>query len=152
RGQGGRFRLTRLFPEAAMRSTTPVPGSTHASTQAPTAGPHSSASAANPPAAAGFDEDRLHAFIGQILNDLGGAYSATLVTLGDRLGLYRTLRDQGPATPAELAARSGCAERYLREWLSHQAASNYLAYDPASGRFALPPEQAMVFADEDSPV
>ncbi|MDH5821958.1 class I SAM-dependent methyltransferase [Luteimonas sp. RD2P54] len=117
----------------------------HASTGAPSG-------AARSPVSTGIDEDRLHAFIGQVLNDLGGAYSATLVTLGDRLGLYRTLRDQGPATPAELAARSGCAERYLREWLSHQAASSYLAYDPASGRFALPPEQAMVFANEDSPV
>src|SRR5690606_37103761 len=46
----------------------------------------------------------------------------------------------------------GCAERYLREWLANQAASGYLEYDPADGRFRLPPEQAMVFAREDSPV
>ena len=52
----------------------------------------------------------------------------------------------------ELAAEAGVSERYLREWLSHQAASNYLSYDPARQKFTLPPEQAMVVAIEDSPV
>jgi len=99
-----------------------------------------------------IDESKLNSFINQILGDLGGAYSAALVRLGDRLGLYRALRDGGPATPRELAQRTGCAERYLQEWLAHQAASNYIAYDASSGRFRLPPEQAMVFVDEDSPV
>lgn len=99
-----------------------------------------------------IDETRLNTFIGQILGDLGGAQSVSMVLLGDRLGLYRYLSDDGPATPQELAERTGCATRYLEEWLAHQAASNYLIYDPASGRFALPPEQAMVFAEEDSPV
>ncbi len=99
-----------------------------------------------------LDQDRLHAFVGQVLGDLGGAYSVALVKLGDRLGLYRALHAGGPATPAELAARTGCAERYLREWLSHQAASGYLAWDATSNRFTLPPEQAKVFVDEDSPV
>jgi SAM-dependent methyltransferase len=99
-----------------------------------------------------FDEAKLNQFVGQILNDLGGAYSLPMVRLGERLGLYRCLRDLGPATPQELAERTGCAPRYLQEWLAFQAASNYLSYDPASGRFALPPEQAMVFANEDSPV
>ncbi len=98
------------------------------------------------------DQDKLQAFVGQILNDLGGAYSVSLVKIGDRLGLYRSLRDDGPATPQELAWRTGCAVRYLQEWLAHQAASNYVSYDPDSGRFALPPEQAMVFVDEHSPV
>jgi len=98
------------------------------------------------------DEDTLNQFMGRIIGDLGGAYSVALVKLGDRLGLYRALWKDGPATAEELAARSGCAERYLREWLAHHAASGYLAYDPDSGRFRLPPEQAMVFADEDSPV
>jgi SAM-dependent methyltransferase len=74
------------------------------------------------------------------------------VRLGDRLGLYRALHSDGPMTPGELAARTSIAERYAREWLSHQAASGYLAYDPATGRFDLPPEQAMVFAEPDSPV
>ena len=55
-------------------------------------------------------------------------------------------------TPAELAAKANVAERYAREWLSHQAASGYLEYEPATGKFTLPPEQAMVFAEPDSAV
>lgn len=102
--------------------------------------------------AAGVDPAKLDAFMDRMLADLGGAYTAPLVHLGDRLGLYRDLAERGPATALELAARTGLAERYLREWLANQAASGYLDYDPASGRFALPPEQAMVFAHEDSPV
>ena len=99
-----------------------------------------------------FDENKLNAFVGQVLGDLGGAYSAALVKIGDRLGLYRELQSGGPATSEELAERTGYSERYLREWLAHHAASNYLDYGPTTGRFRLPPEQAMVFADEDSPV
>jgi SAM-dependent methyltransferase len=99
-----------------------------------------------------IDEAKLHEFVGRMLGDLGGAVSVALVRIGDALGLYRALRDGGPATSAELAARTGLAERYLREWLSQQAASGYLSYDPASHRFALSPEQAAVLADEDSPV
>jgi SAM-dependent methyltransferase len=98
------------------------------------------------------DEGKLHQFIGQILGDLGGAASIAMVRIGDALGLYRTLHAKGSMTCAELAREAGVHERYLREWLSHQAASNYLSYDPATTTFALPPEQAMVFADEDSPV
>lgn len=98
------------------------------------------------------DETRLHAFIGRMLGDLGGALSVPLVRIGDRLGLYRALHADGPMTPGELATRAGVAERYVREWLLHQAASGYVTYDPDSGRFTLPPEQAMVFAEPDSPV
>ena len=98
------------------------------------------------------DENKLNQFIGQILGDLGGAFSVPLVRIGDRLGLYKALHENGPMTPGELAETTKIAERYAREWLSHQAASGYLSYDPASGRFTLPPEQAMVFAVPDSPV
>jgi 2-polyprenyl-3-methyl-5-hydroxy-6-metoxy-1,4-benzoquinol methylase len=98
------------------------------------------------------DEGKLHQFIGQMLGDLGGAASISMVRIGDALGLYRTLHTKGSMTCGELAREAGVNERYLREWLSHQAASNYLNYEPASGKFTLPPEQAMVFADEDSPV
>jgi ubiquinone/menaquinone biosynthesis C-methylase UbiE len=98
------------------------------------------------------DEGRLNAFIGQMLTDLGGASSVALVRMGDALGLYKTLENRGPMTSVELAKSAKVDERYLREWLSHQAASNYLSYDPTSGRFALSPEQAMVFANEESPV
>jgi SAM-dependent methyltransferase len=97
------------------------------------------------------DETRLNQFIGQMLGDLGGALSVALVRIGDRLGLYKALHADGPMTPSELAAKAGIAERYAREWLSHQAASGYLSYDPGGGRFTLPPEQAMVFAEPESP-
>jgi 2-polyprenyl-3-methyl-5-hydroxy-6-metoxy-1,4-benzoquinol methylase len=72
--------------------------------------------------------------------------------MGDALGLYKTLHARGPMAVGELAAAAGVNRRYLREWASHQAASNYLSYDPATQKFALPEEQAMVFAIEDSPV
>ena len=98
------------------------------------------------------DEAKLHQFVGQMLSDLGGAASVALVRIGDALGLYKTMHERGPMTVAELAAAAGVNQRYLREWLSHQAASNYVAYDPATQKFTLPPEQAMVFAIEDSPV
>ena len=99
-----------------------------------------------------LDENKLNAFIGQMLSDLGGASSVALVRIGDALGLYRTLKTKGAMTTEELAKAANVNPRYLREWLSNQAASNYLAYDPATAKFSLPPEQAMVFADETSPV
>jgi 2-polyprenyl-3-methyl-5-hydroxy-6-metoxy-1,4-benzoquinol methylase len=106
----------------------------------------------NLPGKASFDEGKLNAFIGQMLSDLGGAASVAMVRMGDRLGLYKTLHANGPMTSDALAKATNVAERYLREWLSHQAASNYLAYDPNTQTFVLPPEQAMVFASEESPV
>ncbi len=98
-----------------------------------------------------IDGARLERVVGQMLADLGGAYSVPLVRIGETHGLYRSLHEEGPATAGELAARLDLDERYVREWLGHQAASGYVAYDPADGRFTLPPEQAAVFADEDSP-
>jgi Methyltransferase domain len=98
------------------------------------------------------DESKLNVFIGKMLGDLGGAFSVPMVRMGDKLGLYKALKEQGPMTPEELVAKTKVAERYAREWLSHQASSGYLEFDSATGKFALPPEQAMVFADIDSPV
>jgi 2-polyprenyl-3-methyl-5-hydroxy-6-metoxy-1,4-benzoquinol methylase len=77
--------------------------------------------------------------------------TAPLVLIGDKLGLYKAMADGEPVTPAELAERSGCRERYIREWLCQQAASGYVEYEAATGTFRLPPEQAMALADEDSP-
>ena len=99
-----------------------------------------------------MNEEKLNDFIGKVLGDLGGAFSIGLVRIGTALGLYRALQELGPVTPAELADVTGLHERYVREWLSHHAASNYVSYDAANGRFTLLPEQAAVFADEDSPV
>jgi hypothetical protein len=99
-----------------------------------------------------MDEAKLNQFIGQMLGDLGGAASVAMVRIGDALGLYKTLHAKGGLTCRELAGEAGVNQRYLREWLSHQAASNYLTYDPTTDKFTLPSEQAMVFAVEDSPV
>src|SRR4051794_33894979 len=99
-----------------------------------------------------MDEAKLNQFVAKTLADLGGAFSVPLVRIGDRLGLYRALHADGPMTAGELAQKTGIAERYACEWLSHQAASTYISYDPASGRFGLSPEQAMVLVEADSPV
>ena len=94
-----------------------------------------------------MDGAKLNEFIGRVLGDLGGALSVPLVRIGDRLGLYKALHTEGPMTPDELAMNADIAERYAREWLSQQAASGYLEYNKANGKFTLPPEQAMVFAE-----
>ena len=99
-----------------------------------------------------LQEDKLHAFVGQMLVDLGGAYSIGLVKLGHQLGLYRTLDERGPMTADALAKATGTTPRYIREWASHHAASGYLAYNPDTEEFMLPAEQAMVFANSQSPV
>jgi len=97
------------------------------------------------------DETKLEAFMGQFVLDMGAAATAPLVLIGDKLGLYKAMADGEPVTPADLAQRTGCRERYLREWLCQQAASGYVEYEPAGGTFRLPPEQALALADEDSP-
>src|SRR3954449_7082612 len=94
----------------------------------------------------------LEQLIGKVIGDLGGTANATLVIVGDRLGLYRTLAEVGPATSDELARLTGTHERYVREWLSAQAASGYVIYHSATKRFSMTREQAMLFADENSPV
>ena len=98
-----------------------------------------------------IDMDRLQAFVMQAVGEVGAAVSAALVVTGDRLGLYRELAAAGPLTPGELAERTGTAERYVREWLNAQAAGGYVAYEADSGRYTLPPEQAVALTDEDSP-
>jgi 2-polyprenyl-3-methyl-5-hydroxy-6-metoxy-1,4-benzoquinol methylase len=97
------------------------------------------------------DEQKLHELLGRAIVDFGGADIAPLVVIGDRLGLYRALAQDGPFTSAGLASRTGTAERYVREWLNAQAASGYVTYQPESGRYSLTPEQALAFADEDGP-
>lgn len=98
------------------------------------------------------DMAKVEAFVGRMLGDMGAAFSAALVLLGDRLGLYKTLAAIGPTDTEGLAAATQTDERYIREWLAAQAASGYVSYDPSTGRYWLEPEQAMVFADEESPV
>ncbi len=98
-----------------------------------------------------INEDNLNSLIGGILQDLGGAFSIPLVQIGESLGLYQTLDEHGPISSAQLANNTSLDERYLREWLSAQAASNYICYDPATDTFSMSPEQAFVFANRDSP-
>ena len=99
-----------------------------------------------------IDEAKLQAFVGQAVVDMGAAISGLLLHIGDRLGLYKAMAGAGPMTSSTLAARTGTAERYVREWLGNQAAGGYVVYDANTGTFELPPEQAMVVANEDSPV
>src|SRR6516165_6600301 len=87
----------------------------------------------------------------RLLGAMTGAATTAMVAVGDQLGLYRALADGGPATPGELAARTGAAARYLREWLSQQAAAGFLAYREGDGRYVLPAEAAAVLAHEASP-
>lgn len=104
-------------------------------------------SAAQTPA---LDMNKLNAFIGQFVTDLGAAVHSGMVVIGEKLGLYKALA-QSPATSAELAARTHTDERYLREWLASQAAGGYITYDEKTSKFSLTEEQAFTLAREDSP-
>lgn len=97
------------------------------------------------------EQEKLNAFLGKMIGDLGAIASGAGVLLGDRLGLFKALRDGGKLTPEELAARTGTQERLVREWLAGQAAAGYVEYESAADRFFLTPEQQLVFADEASP-
>lgn len=97
------------------------------------------------------DEARVEAFAEQVTTDWGAAASVLMSYIGDRLGLYRAMAGAGPLTAAELAARTGTAERYVQDWLDNQAAGGYVTYDPATGRYELPMEHAIALAVEDSP-
>jgi 2-polyprenyl-3-methyl-5-hydroxy-6-metoxy-1,4-benzoquinol methylase len=97
-----------------------------------------------------IDEAKLNAFMGRFVGDLGAVMHAATIVVGDQLGLYKRLAD-GPADAETLARLTETDPRYLREWLSAQAASGYVEYDPASQRFSLSEEQAMALAQEGSP-
>ena len=97
------------------------------------------------------DEAKLQALVGKAIGDLGATLSTAMISLGDRLGLFKALVSKGAATPAELAARTGTVERYVREWLAAVAAGGYVEYEPESGRFSLSPEQQIALGDETSP-
>jgi len=98
-----------------------------------------------------IDMDVLMQFVFRAVDEVGATLNAALVVMGDKLGYYRDLAAHGPSTPAQLAERTGTAEPYAREWLNAQAAGAYVTYDPADGRYTLPPEQAVALTVEDSP-
>jgi SAM-dependent methyltransferase len=97
------------------------------------------------------NQDALQAFVGKAVDEFGAIVSAALVVIGDKLGLYRAMAGAGPLTAVEFAARTGTDERYIHPWLVNQAAGGYIAHDAATGRYWLPPEQAVALTDETSP-
>lgn len=94
---------------------------------------------------------KTEAFAGKVLGDTSGMLVTVMAAIGDRLGLFKMLATQGPATSTELAARAGIQERYAREWLGGMATAGYLQYEPGSRRFSLPPEHVPVLAQEKGP-
>ncbi|TBY09567.1 class I SAM-dependent methyltransferase [Rhizobium laguerreae] len=96
--------------------------------------------------------EKLQTLLGVMVNELGAAQNSALVIIGEELGLYRKMAERGAISSIELAEATDTKERYVREWLAAQAASGFVDYDAATGRFTLSPEQAAVFAVEDSPV
>ncbi|HKS29825.1 MAG TPA: methyltransferase domain-containing protein [Pyrinomonadaceae bacterium] len=98
-----------------------------------------------------INEEKLHQFLGNCVNDFGAAMHAGLVVIGESLGLYKAMAEAGsPLTPAELAERTGTNERYVREWLNAQAAGGYVSYDAEQQRYFLSEEQAFALANENS--
>src|ERR671919_527670 len=96
----------------------------------------------------------LQDFLGKVMSDLGGAFGAVLVYVGDKLGLYKAMAEAqeggGSISSEELASNTGTVERCVREWLANQAAGGYIKYDPLTRKYSLPKEHAMVLVDENS--
>src|ERR671931_1838569 len=99
-----------------------------------------------------IDETRVEAFLERILDEIGADVNVPLAVIGARLGLYAAMANGEPVGPADLAARTGTHERYVREWLAAQAAGGYVTYDPETQAYALPVEHAAGLAHESSPV
>jgi SAM-dependent methyltransferase len=99
-----------------------------------------------------LDETKLEQFMGKAVTDMAAAMTLLLMTIGDKLGIYKAMAGAGQLTPAQLATKTGLTERYLREWLGNQVAGGYISYDPSSKTYELPEEHAFALADEDSPV
>lgn len=92
-------------------------------------------------------EDHAH----RLLTELSAGYGGVMVSIGAKLGLYKAMDGAGPLTSQELADRTGCAERYIREWLNTQVSGEYVVYHPATNRYELTPELGVILADETSP-
>ena len=95
-----------------------------------------------------IDAAKPEAFVGKVFGDLAGVTNTAMASIGDQLGLFKNLAEQGPATSAALAERTGTNERYIREWLAAMASAEYLAYDAATACFALPAEHVPALAEE----
>lgn len=99
-----------------------------------------------------LNEDKLHDLLGKVVVEMGAAANGPLITIGDKLGLYKSLSESGHVTSSELADKTNTSERYVREWLSAQAGSGYVEYDAKSKKFFMTPEQSAVFGNDKSPV
>jgi SAM-dependent methyltransferase len=101
-----------------------------------------------------INNELLQDFLGKVMSDLGGAYSAVLVYVGNKLGLYKAMSEAqeegGSISSEELASKTGTIERCVREWLANQAAGGYIKYDPITQKYSLPKEHALVLVDENS--
>jgi ubiquinone/menaquinone biosynthesis C-methylase UbiE len=95
-----------------------------------------------------IDEGKLMELVGRFVGDLGATIAAGGVVIGHNLGLYKALAGE-PATPSELARRTGTDARYVTEWLRGQAAGGYVTADAQSDTYSLSEEQAAVLADPD---
>ena len=96
------------------------------------------------------DPNKLNAFLGQAVSDMGASLHSVLILIGDKLGLYRAMRDGAPVSAKELSERTGTTQRYVREWLNANAASKYVDYDGASDTYSMTPEQAFALAEDDT--
>jgi SAM-dependent methyltransferase len=97
-----------------------------------------------------MDDTKMMHFVDRAVGDVGALLGGAMVVIGDKLGLYRAMKGAGSLTSAELAESTGTVERYVREWLSAQAARGYVSYD-GGDRFTLPDEHAVPLTDEGSP-
>lgn len=77
-----------------------------------------------------LNETKLHDFLGKMVVEMGAAANGALIIIGDKLGLYKALASDGPMTSEQLSEFTGATERYVRKWLSAQAASGYIEDDP----------------------
>jgi SAM-dependent methyltransferase len=99
-----------------------------------------------------IDQSNFLQFKKQAISDLGGAWNAALVYVGDKLGLYKAMYNSGkPITSQELADMTSTSERNVREWLANQAAGGYISYNTSTQRYSLPSENALALVDENSP-
>src|ERR1700744_6679605 len=102
------------------------------------------------PVTRAIDPDKLNAFLNQAVDDMGAALHSAVVLMGDRLGLFRAMRDGTPVPSQMLSERTGVRERYVREWLKANAASKYVDYDAATDTYSMNPEQAFALAEENT--
>ncbi|PHS27283.1 MAG: SAM-dependent methyltransferase [Robiginitomaculum sp.] len=98
-----------------------------------------------------MNEDKFNELFGKVLGDVGGAIGLLMAYMGDQAGVYKVMEEAGPCTSDALAEKSGVDARYLREWLSSNAAAGYVQYDATDDTFSLSPEQAALFAHEGEP-